>query len=152
MLDHEGVLALFRRQRRGGTLALLPGSRVFLGEDGEPLVLSRGRAGKSGRRKLAFCDWDGDGDLDLLADSKSIDVMPNLGGGSGTTTFGRPQPLSGDRLAGHTTSPAVTDWDRDGVPDLLVGAEDGRFYALANPRRATRPASAGSRATGEGSQ
>jgi hypothetical protein len=56
------------------------------------------------------------------------------------------------QLAGHTTSPAVTDWDRDGVPELLVGAKDGRFYAPANPRRANRTASAGSRATGEGSQ
>jgi hypothetical protein len=31
-------------------------------------------------------------------------------------------------LAGHTTSPTTVDWDRDGVRDLLVGAEDGRFY------------------------
>ena len=42
-------------------------------------------------------------------------------------------PLSSRRLAGHTTSPAVVDWDANGVPDLLVGAEDGFFYYLKNP-------------------
>jgi hypothetical protein len=35
-------------------------------------------------------------------------------------------------LAGHTTSPTIVDWDRNGVPDLLIGAEDGYFYYLKN--------------------
>ena len=43
-------------------------------------------------------------------------------------------PLDATVLAGHTTSPTVVDWDRDGVPDLLVGAEDGYFYYKKNPR------------------
>ena len=33
-----------------------------------------------------------------------------------------------------TTKPTVADWDRDGVPDLLIGAEDGFFYQVKNPR------------------
>jgi len=37
-------------------------------------------------------------------------------------------------LAGHATKPTVTDWDKDGVPDLLIGAEDGFFYQVKNPR------------------
>ena len=37
-------------------------------------------------------------------------------------------------LAGHTTSPTTVDWDRNGIPDLLVGAEDGRLYYMRNPR------------------
>jgi hypothetical protein len=28
----------------------------------------------------------------------------------------------------------VADFDADGVPDFLGGAEDGRFYFLRNPR------------------
>ena len=36
-------------------------------------------------------------------------------------------------LAGHTTSPAVVDWDKNDVPDLLVGAEDGHLYYMRNP-------------------
>ena len=38
------------------------------------------------------------------------------------------------RLNGRTIL-TVVDWDRDGVPDLLVGAEDGFFYYLKNPRK-----------------
>ena len=34
MLDHEGYLALFERTRSGGELALLPGKRIFIGEQG----------------------------------------------------------------------------------------------------------------------
>ena len=37
-------------------------------------------------------------------------------------------------LAGHDTSPTTVDWNNDGIPDLLVGAEDGHFYYLRNPR------------------
>ncbi len=46
MLDHEGYLALFRRQRRGDRLVLLPGERVFhaSGKGDGPLRLSAGSA------------------------------------------------------------------------------------------------------------
>jgi len=33
-------------------------------------------------------------------------------------------------LGGHSTSPTTVDWNKDGVPDLLIGAEDGFFYYL----------------------
>jgi hypothetical protein len=35
-------------------------------------------------------------------------------------------------LARHTTSPSVVDWDKDGIPELLLGAEDGHFYLFQN--------------------
>ena len=41
---------------------------------------------------------------------------------------------AGKRLGGHTIGPAVVDWDRNGIPDLLVGPEDGFFYLKRNPR------------------
>ena len=31
-------------------------------------------------------------------------------------------------LAGHTTSPAIVDWNEDGKKDVLIGAEDGFLY------------------------
>ena len=88
-----------------------------------------GDAGKSGRRKLRLIDWDGDGERDILINSKYVDLLENLG-----DHFAAPRPLAGQKLAGHTTSPTTTDWDGDGRRELLVGAEDGRLYRMAPPR------------------
>jgi hypothetical protein len=110
----------------------MPGQRIFLWEDGKPMKLSRGDAGKSGRRKLVIVDWDRDGRLDILINSRSIDFLRNVGTG-GRFLFRNMGPVDSHRLAGHTTCPCVVDWDRDGTPDLLVGAEDGFLYFLENP-------------------
>jgi hypothetical protein len=37
-------------------------------------------------------------------------------------------------IEGHDTHPAAVDFDGNGVPDLVIGAEDGRLYYLRNPR------------------
>jgi FG-GAP-like repeat len=148
MLDHEGYLCLFRRERRAGQLVLLPGERLFLGGTfdsggkqtarGGPLRLNDGTAGKSGRRKFCVTDWDGDGRLDLLVNSRNVNWLRNVRAERGRVMFEDRGPVDGRRLAGHTTSPTTVDWDGNGVRDLLVGAEDGRFYYLANPRSKLR--------------
>jgi hypothetical protein len=139
MLDHEGYLAFFEREKQGGKRVLLPGRRIFVDENGEPLKLSKGDAGKSGRRKLCLADWDGDGRTDLLIDSKNVDFYRNEsqpdGQGSETVVLVNKGPVDGRVLAGHDTSPTVVDWDRNGVPDLVVGAEDGFLYYLPNARQ-----------------
>ncbi|OHB72403.1 MAG: hypothetical protein A2V70_17870 [Planctomycetes bacterium RBG_13_63_9] len=135
MLDHEGYLALYQRVERGGELKLLPPKRVFVDEQGNPLRLNGKSAGGSGRRKLCFADWDGDGRVDLLANGRNVDFLRNIEDRDGKTVLRNMGPVDSRRLAGHTTSPTVVDWDRDGRPDLLVGAEDGFFYYLSNPAR-----------------
>ena len=45
--------------------------------------------------------------------------------------------LADEKLAGHSSSPCACDFDCDGIADLLVGAEDGFFYHLRNPRAGT---------------
>jgi hypothetical protein len=132
MLDHEGYLAFFPRRRRGGRLVLLPGRRIFHGRGG-PLRLSAGLAGRSGRRKLCIVDFDGDGRRDLLVNSKNVDYLRCVALRDGKVTFEAKGALGSRRLAGHTTSPTTVDWDGDGRPELLVGAEDGCFYHLARP-------------------
>ena len=37
-------------------------------------------------------------------------------------------------IEAHDDSPTTVDFDADGVPDFLGGAEDGKFYFLKNPR------------------
>jgi hypothetical protein len=148
MLDHEGYLSWFERRRQGSELRLMPPHRIFKIRDqhsfnsahrsdaaGDGLLrLNSGRAGRSGRRKFFFADWDKDGRVDLLVNSRSVNLLKNEGSDDTENVWFRDQgPLDSRRLAGHTTSPTVVDWDRNGLPDLLVGAEDGMFYYLRNP-------------------
>ena len=148
MLDHEGYLALFERRQVDGRLVLLAPKRVFRGVDAAtsdhrhvaqdksdgPLRLNAGVAGRSGRRKFCLADWDLDGKIDILVNSRSIDFLKNVSTDEKTYVFANTGPVDSRVLAGHTTSPTVVDWDRDGSCDLLVGAEDGYFYYLKNPR------------------
>jgi hypothetical protein len=155
MLDHEGYLALFEQESEPGPDGLprvKPGRRVFRSEPASTfdsrhrpqnavtglLRLNDGIAGASGRRTLALTDWDGDGRTDLIVDSRNANVLRNDGTADGITTFRDIGPVAERVLAGHSTCPAVVDWDKDGVPDLVVEAEDGRLYYRKNPRRATR--------------
>lgn len=134
MLDHDGELALFQREERNGKLVLLPGKRIFVDESGNPLGLTRGAAGKSGRRKLQAVDWDGDGLLDILLNGENADYYRNMGERDDKVLLKNMGPLDERKVSGHTSSPTVVDWDKNGIPDLLVGAEDGRLYYKMNPR------------------
>ncbi len=142
MLDHEGYLALFERRRAGGKLELLPPRRIFLDEDNRPIQLNPRTAGKSGRRKITVADWDGDGRLDVLVDSVNADWWRNCETRDGNIVLKRVGPLGQRQLASHSTSPCVVDWDANGKPDLLLGAEDGFFYHLPHEEAIAYPAEA----------
>ncbi len=132
MLDYQGYLAFFHRKRVGDQLWLEPGQRIFTDADGQPLRLSAGIAGRSGRRKFCFTDWDGDGRLDLLLNSRSVNLWRNVSSDDHPWAFFDEGPIDDRRLAGHTTSPTIVDWDNNQHPDLLIGAEDGHFYYQPN--------------------
>ncbi|TWT34861.1 FG-GAP repeat domain-containing protein [Blastopirellula retiformator] len=131
-LDHEGYLAFFERKKTGDKLTLSPGQRIITNPKGEPLRLNARNAGGSGRRKLTFADWDGDGRLDLLVNSANVDFFRNVSTDEHPWAFENRGQVHKHRLAGHTTSPTTVDWDQDGRADLLIGAEDGHFYYLKN--------------------
>ena len=128
MLDHEGFLVLFERRRIRDQLVLEPGQRIFCDGTGNPLQLNPGRAGKSGRRKLCITDWDGDGKLDLLADSANANLFRQVEQRDGKFLFRDTGPLYQRDASGHSPSSTVVDWNTDGRPELLLGGEDGHFY------------------------
>ena len=156
MLDQEGYLALFERTRRDGQLLLKHPRRVFCAAPdladqpplaqglavknplkmtpGAPLQLNAGIAGKSGRRKLCLVDWDGDGQLDILLNSANANFLRQTGSADGKFHFIDMGLLAEVNIEGHDVSPTVVDFNGDGIPDFLGGAEDGRFYYLKNPR------------------
>ncbi len=145
MLDHEGYLSFFERFKDGDELYLKPGKRIFKSvggtynrknemisrEDGL-LRLSEGKNGKSGRRKFTLGDWDNDGDIDLIINGINAVFVENTGTKDGMVNMKFHDNFSNLKLAGHSTSPTLVDWDQNGIPDLLLGAEDGCFYFLKN--------------------
>lgn len=145
MLDHEGFLAFFERKLIGGKRMLLPGKRIFYGENGSVfgnknevvdespgmLRLNNQEAGGSGRRKLSLLDWDNDGDLDLLVNSLNVSLFEQVKAENDKVYFRNHGQLAPNILAGHTTSPTFVDWNKNGIWDVLVGAEDGHFYHLS---------------------
>jgi hypothetical protein len=63
----------------------------------------------------------------------NIRFLRSQGQQNGKYVFSDEGAVNERKLAGHSTSPTVVDWNKNGVPDLLVGAEDGFFYFLRNP-------------------
>jgi hypothetical protein len=138
MLDHEGYLALFERTRKNGRLILLPPRRVLCDEKGQPLRLTTGTAGRSGRRKLCVVDWDGDGRLDILVNGANARLLRQVAAENGQWRFRDEGDVDHRNIEGHDTHPTAIDFNADGIPDLVIGAEDGRFYYLRNPRSRRR--------------
>jgi hypothetical protein len=134
MLDHEGYLAFFERQKEGADMTLRSPQRMFCDEQNAPMRLSKGIAGKSGRRKICVVDWDGDGRLDILLNSANANFLRQTDARDGKCIFKDLGPLVQRNIEGHDVSPTVVDFNADGVPDFVGGAEDGHFYYLKNPR------------------
>jgi hypothetical protein len=136
MLDHEGYLTLFPRSKRGARLQLHESQRIFETDTPFGYVRLNSRpAGGSGRRKLCVTDWDGDGRLDVLANSPNAEFWQNVADREGMFKLINRETLFERNISSHTTSPTVVDWNGDKVPDLLVGAEDGFLYYGRNPRK-----------------
>ena len=140
MLDHEGYLAFFERERRDNAVVLKSPQRAFVGEDGQPIRLNPGSAGRSGRRKLCVTDWDGDGRFDLLLNSANADFLKQVDRKDGHWVMKNAGTLAQKNIEGHDVSPTTVDFDGNGIPDFVGGAEDGRFYYLRNPRNSVTPA------------
>ncbi len=151
MMDVDGDLAFFARTRRAdGSLSLKPPRKAFRREDGAPFLLAYdwlggpakrwgGRVGLAGRRKFCFCDWDGDGKTDLIVNDGANAAWWKQVGASGVGVdrlwrFRRMGMLGDLDIGTHDPQPCAVDFNGDGVPDLVVGAMDGYFYYLRNPR------------------
>ena len=136
MCDHEGYMALYERFDDNGTLKLKEGQRIFFNEDSSPMILAEGTDPNNGigtnRQKFVLTDWNGDGKLDMIKnDGVSVRYWENIAIADGAFVFKDCGTMYNLQIVWHTTSPTVCDWNKDGKPEVLVGAEDGHLYYLS---------------------
>ncbi|MFN9721301.1 MAG: FG-GAP repeat domain-containing protein [Planctomycetota bacterium] len=130
MLDQDGYLSFFERSKLIDQLLLMSPERAFVDEHKQPLRLSTGAAGRSGRRKLCVTDWNGDGRFDLLLNSANADLLTQEQFENGQWVMRNAGTLAKKNIEGHDVSPTVVDFNSEGQPEFLGGAEDGRMYYL----------------------
>ncbi|NLG13192.1 MAG: VCBS repeat-containing protein [Lentisphaerae bacterium] len=135
MLDQEGFLVLFQRKIENGKLVLMHPKRCLANSVGQPLQLNRGKAGGSGRIKLCIADWNNDGKEDIILNSSNAAIFLQTKTVGNLVHFAFAGAAAEKALAGHTTSPTVVDFNNDGILELIIGAEDGRFWKLIPNKR-----------------
>ena len=59
-------------------------------------------------------------------------IYRQVGEKDGTWHFELGGDMAEEDLSGHSTSPAFVDFDSDGIPEILLGCEDGFYYHLRN--------------------
>ena len=143
MLDQEGYLAFFERAKKGDQLILKHPQRVICAADAKaPGLLDNLKVktpvamtpGESGRRKICLMDWDQDGKVDILLNSANANFLRQTNSADGKWFFADMGLLSDANIEGHDVSPTTVDFNDDGIPDFVGGAEDGHLYYLRNPK------------------
>ncbi|MBN2307872.1 MAG: VCBS repeat-containing protein [Candidatus Hydrogenedentes bacterium] len=136
----DGVLCLFRGLVDNGRKTIQP-PEPLLDEAGTPL----------GARQAEVCDWDGDGDWDLIG---QVGKWGKAGPGfyENTGTSAQPRFRAPVRLAcwgteitlsAHEHSFSAVDWYGTGQLDLACGGENGWFFFFRRPALdAARPPAA----------
>jgi len=95
-----------------------------------------------------ICDWDNDGDKDLLCgeDGGTVWLLVNTGTNASPVfpTYSVIQNDEADLDVGTRACPVVVDWDDDGKKDLLVGETYGNIRFFPNTGTDPAPLFAGS--------
>ncbi|MCC6590490.1 MAG: VCBS repeat-containing protein [Bryobacterales bacterium] len=137
-IDPQGLetVSLFERYKDGnGRLQLRKPKPLKLADGADfklPIPYQHG---------FEVADWDRDGDYDVFTNERGkLYVYLNEGTNARPSLRRKQLSIYGEpiEISHHETSIKVVDWDKDGTPDLIAGAESGWTYFF---RRAALDAS-----------
>jgi hypothetical protein len=130
----EGNIQIYLNTASGNDPVMNGGEFIYSSDN----ILNAGR-----RTAPVAADWNDDGKKDLLVGSMdgNIKIYINTGTDS-LPVFNAPELLkTGGTILnlGSRTAPRVTDWNRDGLIDILVGEMEGYVYYLKNVGKKSSP-------------
>jgi hypothetical protein len=115
--SYTGGISFFKGLGDGRYAAAKPVLRT----DGKPLDEEAAQAPCLG-------DWDGDGDWDMVVGFIQGPVKLFVNDGKFRFSAGKPLTAAGKRIGARDGGPCITDWDGDGILDLLVGDGEGNIH------------------------
>lgn len=128
---YEGRLALFENTGTAAAPAFKLVTRDYANVSAE----------KKNALYPAFGDIDNDGDEDMFVGEYDGGLLfyENIAGAGDTADFILKSIKYKSIDAGHFAAPQVADLNRDGLPDLLVGEQDGTLNYFQNTGTLTAP-------------
>ncbi|MBN1418669.1 MAG: VCBS repeat-containing protein, partial [Planctomycetes bacterium] len=122
--DTDGFVWLFRNEGDAMFPVFATGVRVRAG--GKPLAVTA----TGGHARLDVCDWDDDGERDLIVADGAGSVTLFRGTGGGGLAAGETLRAGGAPIrAGARASVLACDWDADGRLDLVLAGDRGYSFA-----------------------
>ncbi|MBI5181599.1 MAG: VCBS repeat-containing protein, partial [Nitrospirae bacterium] len=89
---------------------------------------------EDGKSAPYVVDWNDDGKKDIITGSGpgEVSIFRNKGTNK-EPSFAEEQKINGGDLdVGDYSSPAMVDWDGDGLKDLVVGGKNGKVFLFLN--------------------
>jgi len=127
------AITLYQQTESDGKRVMKPALQ-FQDNAGKPLVPTNARGAGAGRTNCEVCDWEGDGDYDIVIGASRAmmkgpligDILfyENIGTNQTPVLYGHILVADCPRSRHHSLGLCTYDWNGDGTLDILFSADD----------------------------